>query len=528
MSVSHTGLPRIIAVGLEAAEPTLLEKWCAEGRLPNLSRLISDGCFRRLHSCTAVASGATWPSITTGVSPAKHGMGFYHRQLRTGTYRIVKKYADEIRADFFWKHASAAGKRVALFDVPATRPLEPFNGIQIIGWGAEALNWAQCSAPANCLTDILHRFGRHPLDGWYQGAIESLAESRALLGSLLEGTRARTRIARWLLGQEAWDLLMVVYPETHWAGHYFFHLLEESHPRYDPQVARECGGAIFDVYREIDAGIGELTRAQPGSTVLVFSNTGMGCNYSGRHLVAPVLQRLGMAGARPNGGSKNGGELGRRWGGYAIQTVESLVSAKNIERVRRFVPEKVWDKYTRIFLNLGSGWRHSRAFALPSDYAGAVRVNLQGREPHGTVRPGDEYDRLCDELTREFLSLINPATGQRAVTEVFKPRDRYVGPGIDELPDLIVQWEGTQPIDTLCSERVGRVSGILPDNRSGAHNCYGFLVASGERIRKAGTLAAADIVDIAPTVLHLLGLVPPRILDGRVLKDMIEPEARDR
>lgn len=512
--------PRIIAVGLEAADPTLLEKWCGEGRLPNLSRLISEGSYRKLHSCTAVASGSTWPSITTGVSPDKHGMGFYHRQIRTGTYRIVKKYADEIHADYFWKHSSAAGRRIALFDVPATHPLEAFNGIQIIGWGAEALNWKQCSAPANWLTEIVRRFGRHPLDGWYQGSTDSLAESRALSGRLREGSRARTRIARWLQDQEPWDLLMVVYPETHWAGHYFFRLLDKSNPRYDPDIERECGGAMLDVYREIDAGIGEFTRAQPGSTVLVFSNTGMGCNYSGRHLVPAILRRLGMAGAR---GSV--GESGRDWGTYAIQTVELLVSAKNIERVRRLVPEKLWDKYTRIFLNFGSDWRHSRAFALPSDYTGAIRVNLKGREPRGTVEPGEEYDRLCEELSREFLSLRNPATGQSAVSEVIKLRERYGGPCLDELPDLVVQWEGTQPIDALCSDRVGRVAGILPDNRSGAHKIHGFLIASGERIRKAGELPTADIVDIAPTVLNLQGLVPSQDLDGRVLKDMIEPEA---
>ena len=514
--------PPVIAIGLEAAEPSLVRQWCAAGRLPNFSRLIEEGSFRELRSCTAVASGATWPSITTGVSPARHGMGFYHRQLRSGTYRIVKKYADEIRADYFWKHASAAGRRIAVFDVPATHPIDAFNGVQIIGWGAEALNWTQCSSPGNWLPDIIRRFGRHPLDGWYQGPVESQAELRALLDSLLAGVRTRTDIARWLLGQQPWDLLMAAYPETHWAGHYFFHLLDESNPRYDGELARHFSGAMAEVYGAIDSGIGELRRAHPGSTLLVYSNTGMGCNYSGQHLVPEILRRLGMARLRERDRDH---ATGQRWGAYALHTVEALVSPRNIERARRLVPQRIWDKYTRIFLNLGNGWRHSRAFALPSDYTGAIRVNLKGREPHGTVGPGREYDCLCEELIREFLALVNPATGCRAVSEVFRLRDRYEGPCIDELPDLIVQWEGTHPIDAVCSERVGRVAGVLPDKRSGAHRIHGFLIASGDRIRKTDELASADIVDLAPTILHLQGVEPPSSLEGRVMTDMIEPGA---
>lgn len=520
-----TSRPRILAIGLEAADPDLLERWLAAGELPNFSRLIGSGGFRRLRSCTEVSSGATWPSITTGVSPSKHGMGFYHRQIRTGTYRIVKKYADEVRSDFFWKSASAAGRRVAVFDIPAVYTLQNFNGAQIIGWGAEGLNWKQCSEPQDLLPDILRQFGRHPLANWYQEEIKGADEWRLLLARLREGTRTRTRIARWLLNKEPWDLFIVGFPETHWAGHYFFHLLEKSHPRHDAGLAREFGNAILEIYRELDTAIGELMRVRPDSTIFVFSNTGMGVNNSGLHLVPEILQRLGMAGHRGDKPSGREGAPNTRWGAYAIKTVESLVSARNIQRARRLIPEKLWDKYTRIFLNLGSDWRNSRAFALPGDFTGAIRINLRGREPHGLVAPGEEYDRLCDELAREFLALVNPATGQKAVSEVVKFRDRYPGPYADEFPDLIVSWEGSRPIDSLYSPRIGTVSGVLPDKRSGAHQTYGFLAASGAGIRHANGLAPADIVDIAPTILHLQRVAIPPTMDGRVLADMIAEPA---
>jgi len=514
--------PSILAIGLEAADPVLLEKWSAAGELPNLGRLMSEGSYRKLHSPTAISSGATWPSITTGRSPAHHGMAFYHRQLRTGTYRIVKKYADEVGGEFYWKQLSAAGERVAVFDIPVIHPLPEFNGVQIIGWGAEGLNWPQGSEPANVFPEIVQRFGRHPLEGWYQNEIEDLREWKALLDKLREGTRTRTRIASWLLQRQPWDHFLVGYAESHWVGHYFSHLLDEANPRYDAEVARVCGGAILDIYREIDRGIGELTRLCPDSTTLVFSNTGMGMNYSGLHLVPEILQRLGMHDTRSRSGTNSARGAKNRWGAYAIKTVESLVSAKNIERVRKLVPYKLWDHYTRIFLNLGNGWRHSKAFTVPSDFTGAIRINLKGREPHGTVTPGEDYDRLCEQLTAEFLALVNTATGQRAVKEVIKLRERYQGPNSEELPDLLVQWEGTQPIDSLSSPSIGTVTGLLPDKRSGAHQTHGFLIASGNRIRATAGLNVADIVDIAPTILHLHGVSIPECMEGRVLTDMLE------
>ncbi len=51
--------PRTLVIGLEGADPLLLEKWCASGELPNLSRLMREGGYRRLRSSTAISSGDT-------------------------------------------------------------------------------------------------------------------------------------------------------------------------------------------------------------------------------------------------------------------------------------------------------------------------------------------------------------------------------------------------------------------------------------------------------------------------------------
>jgi predicted AlkP superfamily phosphohydrolase/phosphomutase len=516
----HPGAgPRILAIGLEAADPGLIERWCAAGHLPFLASLKRRGAWARLASSTDISSGATWASVITGVNPAKHGMAFYHRQLRPGSYEIRKKYADEIGREPFWMPLSRAGKRVAILDVPETYPMPGMSGMQIVGWGAEGLNWKPSSTPPDLLRDLEARFGKHPLAGWYQARPETIDGWQELLGNLVAGLRARTSLASDVLGRERWDLCLVAFAETHWAGHFFWHLLDETHPEHDATMAKAFGDAMLEVYKEIDGAIAALARRMPGATLLVFSNTGMGPNYSGRHLVPEILKRLGMTGDRPG---RDGSDRHRL---DAVTRIERIVSPRIIERVKKIVPERIWDVGTRRLLGIGNGWKRSRAFALPSDFTGAIRINLKGREPNGLVEPGREYDALCAELAEAFGALVDPELGRKAVVEVLKLRNLVSGEHIDELPDLIVKWTRDAPITALYAPQIGTVRGDLEDKRSGAHSLHGFVLASGPGLRRRPWDDEPTIMDIGPTISHLLGVPVTGDVDGRPLLDRVDEAA---
>jgi predicted AlkP superfamily phosphohydrolase/phosphomutase len=518
---------QIIAIGLEAAEIDLILKWIKEGHLPTLATSMETGSWRKLMSTTEISSGATWASINTGVSPAKHGMGFYHRQLKNGSYQIVKKYADEIGYPLFWEKLSNAGKRAAILDIPVTYPVKDFNGVQLIGWGAEGLNFKQSSQPRELLKEIFSRFGHHPLEGWYQKVIEDVNEWNELKQKLITGVQLRTSIVKWILEKEAWDFFLVGFAEMHWVGHYFWHLIDDSNPEYNSEVAQVCGDAIFKVYKEVDNSINEIMQAYPDVAFLIFSNTGMGPNYSGQHLIPEILKRTGLGANGKNQGSKNIFDMispAKKWGPYAIKKVESIVSAETMEKAKKIVPEKLWDSWTRKFLAMGNNWKHSKAFTVPTDFTGAIRINLIGREPEGLVNPGKEYDDVCSEIKNTFLELVNPDTGKKAIKEVIKVRERYNGKYIDDLPDIIVKWEGKYPINSLYSSRIGTVTGKLPDKRSGAHQTYGFIIANGKNIKSLKELEEKNIMDIAPTVFNFFNIAIPEDMDGEVLNDMIEKE----
>jgi predicted AlkP superfamily phosphohydrolase/phosphomutase len=161
-------------------------------------------------------------------------------------------------------------------------------------------------------------------------------------------------------------------------------------------------------------------------------------------------------------------------------------------------------------------WSRTRAFTLPTDLEGCIRINLQGREPEGIIEPGAQYTDLCQEIRARLEELTNPANGARAVRQVWIRNETFPGDRQEHLPDLIVTWNDARPFAALASPHLGLVEGASPDPRTGTHAPTGFLFAAGAGIPR-GYQGDGQLMDIAPTVLKLLGLVPPPTMDGRPL-----------
>jgi len=56
---------------------------------------------------------------------------------------------------------------------------------------------------------------------------------------------------------------------------------------------------------------------------------------------------------------------------------------------------------------------------------------------------------------------------------------------------------------------------------SGCHRLYGVLIAQGPEIHRGKKLENAHIMDLAPTILHLMDLPVLENMDGRVLTEAL-------
>ena len=68
------GKTPVLAIALDAAEVSLIERLCQEGELRTLSSLRNQGCFGTLESSEEVFTGEEWPTFYTCQQLPWHGM----------------------------------------------------------------------------------------------------------------------------------------------------------------------------------------------------------------------------------------------------------------------------------------------------------------------------------------------------------------------------------------------------------------------------------------------------------------------
>jgi predicted AlkP superfamily phosphohydrolase/phosphomutase len=258
---------------------------------------------------------------------------------------------------------------------------------------------------------------------------------------------------------------------------------------------------------------------------MVVSHIGMTGQTGGELLTTEILNRLGMAGKKPKKGFistfKEKLFAGSQGVSQGVQIVEKVITPKMMTKIKKLVPERFWDDWTRRYLSLGTNWSKSRAFLVPGDHASLIRVNLKGRDPKGKVEPGEEYRALLKEISEAFYELKEVSTGLPAVSRIEFLQDTLWGDEIDEFPDIAIIWRQGNPIESVESERLGRIGLKEYHKRSGGHSERGFFIFNGPDIKKGLDLELSDTLDIVPTIFSIMSVDAPDYLDGVTLIDKI-------
>ncbi|HEY5984612.1 MAG TPA: hypothetical protein VIU38_14195, partial [Anaerolineales bacterium] len=205
-----------------------------------------------------------------------------------------------------------------------------------------------------------------------------------------------------------------------------------------------------------------------------------------------------------------------------LQRLRLLVPQRWRHELKSLLPLELRRRLTSYWKMSEYDWSSTRAFALLSDTEGWVRINLKGREAAGIVEPGAEYEALCNEIAEGLTTYVDADSGEALVKEIVRPRDVYSGERLVDLPDLIVVWSHAPAAGhrAVHSPAYGTIPwptpGQNPEGRSGNHRPQGFLIAAGPGVRHA-SVEGAHILDLAPTILSLLGKQPPAEMEGRTL-----------
>jgi predicted AlkP superfamily phosphohydrolase/phosphomutase len=498
-------------IALDAAEPSLVEKWMDEGLLPNLRRLRDQGVSGRLSTSAEWLAGSPWPTFYTGTTPAEHGI--YHiLQWQAGRMTFGRPSPDWLPLHPFWRSLGQHGRRAIAVDLPMTYPPEPFDGVEISGWATHDLLSPAASYPEEMLSWVRREFGPSPMREEV-GGLQRPKDLLHLRDELIRATGLVADMTVQLMTRENWDLLMVAFGGTHRGGHKLWNLTGVAGPVTEDERL-ELSHALRDIYVACDSAVARLVQASGAAQVLVFSLHGMGANTDRANLVAAMLPRILEDRAKPGGKSRPG----------MLQRLRKLVPLEWRSRVKSLLPANLQDRLTLFWRKPEMQWDRMPAFSLIPDLQGYIRINLQGREAAGIIGPGEEYDRLCDRIAQGLLTFVDADTGKPIVDRMLRADELYPeGARRNHLPDLIVRWTETPVAEhrALVSPLYGTIEwptpGLNPDGRSGNHRFQGFFIAAGEGIRQGSLGEGAHIMDLAPTAYALLGVAQPPEMRGKAL-----------
>ena len=164
----------------------------------------------------------------------------------------------------------------------------------------------------------------------------------------------------------------------------------------------------------------------------------------------------------------------------------------------------------------GVDWDRTQVYALGLS---GIYINLQGREARGTVSP-EEAPALRAKLKAELEALRDPEREDAvAIPRAFITNKLYRGPFMDDAPDLILGYaRGYRASWDTARGMAG--PGVIEDNTrhwTGDHCMSPELVPGVLFTSQRVQIQGAAMIDVAPTVLDLMGVAKPANMTGRSL-----------
>lgn len=447
---------KILVVGLDCAAPELL---FGDERLVNIRRLMDAGAYGRLESVVPPITVPAWMCMATGQDPGALGVyGFRNRVdhsydgLRVVNSRSINELA-------VWDQIAREGKKSVVIGVPPNYPPRKVNGLSVGCFLTPDSSKDVFTHPADASDEIRRLVGEYPVDvkGFRTG------DKARLRDDVQAMTRAHFAVVRHYLRRDDWDFFQFVEIGLDRMHHGFWRHHDPEHVLHEPDSPYR--DVIRDYYRSLDEEIGRLLELLDEETVVLVVS-----DHGARKL--------------------DGGFCVNEW---LIR--EGLLTLHQY-------PETVTP-----FSRLDVDWDRTVAWSEGGYYA-RVFLNVRGREPRGTIEPGD-YQRVRDDLKARLEATSGP-DGAALGTLVFRPEEIYQTVR-NVAPDLIVHF------GALAWRSVGGVGyptiHVL-ENDTGPDDCnhaqHGAFLLAGPNVAPQGLVDGAHLLGVAPALLELGGYdVPP-------------------
>lgn len=497
--------PLVALIGIDGASPEIVDELRSKGRLPNLDALIRTGVYGPIESLPARRimaanprrgywSPILWASIATGVVPEKHGIQDFLLPI-PGTSRVWMGSEDpEPYAEMTLPAIEGEGPFLIRMGLRSHTPNGP-QTLELV-WNGEPLASVEVPVDWTELEVSLDAKRLRPVRNTLRFELER--QSRP---SDTEGSNDRRLLAA--------EMRSFVIEDA--KAHVVFEL--------EPVFARfELGRGFYRPEAKVVEAQSAHLRARPLWSLL--GDAGHSVGVVGYWTTWPaypvngflVSSRMGLRGRRENT------KTDLTWPPELASELEPLYPSFDAMtplfdelHLTRCDPPLVEDKgalpgvlrqdqlYTRAAEKLFPILPKDGGFAtLYLESIDVLSHAYLGWKNGAPVREG------CDPSTRDIVELT------------YELVDRWLGSVLGKLPE--------DAIVLVVSDH-----GLVPAELGGLHSPEGIFIASGggpqSELRRGATFRGASVLDVAPTVMHLMREPIPTWMDGKLLAALFDPNA---
>ena len=297
-------------------------------------------------------------------------------------------------------------------------------------------------------------------------------------------------VAEMLTRDHDWDILMAETHATDYSDHFFMGSADPISGA-DPDTVERCLNGLKDTYESADMMVGRLAALADDDTVVcVVSDHGATPNRSEPVDIKQILVDAGLLVFTDKLADQDAARTGPFGAGEVPDRVDWDVMKQN--------------KYEVDF---------ERSVAIPMNSID-IFIPVKGRDPEGHVDPSD-YDKVQRKIIDTLMDHVDPSNGEHPFSVVVSRQDA----------EMLNIW-GPSAGDVIYAARP-EYDGVhgkhLPSSVFGIGSQHSTFVLAGAGVRRGIELErSVQVIDVAPTLCHLLGIPMPRDVEGGVVYEALE------
>lgn len=496
---------KILFLGIDGMDAMVVQRLL--GVMPNLAGVIRRGCELEAHSTFPPDSDTAWASIFTGLHPARHGVVRFVDPLEK-VQEIQTKLVDNssLRGRTFWDLACEAGKRVCVLFPHLGYPPWEVNGVMTAR--SPVADDVQVY-PESLTAERPEVLAAHPPRG-FPG--RRLRQIRRFVERLRQIALRDADFGIELLREQEWDLFFIYWSTLDAVQHYFWDQYDEDAPGFQQKGAfRHVIPGFYGLFDEL---IGRfLDQVSDDAAIIVLSDHGHGMRPHRLFNVNEFLRRHGfLVSADPRRPGVQAGEKLK-------QTLVEVVSRHRLGRLAGRAM-RAFPRVTRSLAKPSSiDWDKTIAYA--TDMSGIKAYSYGGIHVRKDGMSGAEYESVRDTIIALIRKNCVTEDGDRLLKFIARREELCEGSRLSAYPDILLELKygfgiGQSIGDGLFG--VSSVSTLMP----GSHRGETPIFAIRAPRRASPTQRVVSMMDVAPTVLDLLGLGAVETFDG----ESVFPDSR--